>query len=73
MNHLLLTWIIAIVVLCLVWRVLVKGWFYGFLYALGHVIGIAADVSCQIWIDVTGVARRKKKSVKLDEYEKKIS
>jgi len=66
-------WSLAAVVFLLLFRFAVRGrlinW-YGLFLSLP---GIAKDLACQLWIDVSTLFRRRKKEIQLDEYERKLS
>lgn len=42
------------------WVAAIKGRLFGFLYACSMIAGLLADVVCQLWIDLSGLFRRKK-------------
>lgn len=53
------------------WQLFVRGYVYAFFYNAGILLGAVGYLVCQLWIDVAGLFRKKKKVVKLDEYEEK--
>lgn len=69
--HILIYWacFLAGIIAMALWQYFVKGRFVNFFYALCVIADALLDVGCQLWIDISGIFRRRKK-VALDESEK---
>lgn len=77
----LIIWLIAIIIVAVLWRLLIKGriinWYGLFLAILGAI----ADIACQLRIDIAASLKRRKKAkvipmdetVHLDECERSLS
>lgn len=50
------------------WVAIVKGRVMAFVWACWMILGLFGDVGCQLWIDVSGLFRRKKWS---DRFKRK--
>lgn len=57
----------------LLWQAIVKGRAANWFYAVCLVADVAADLACRLWIDISSIWRRKKKKVRLDEFENRLS
>lgn len=67
-----LWWLIAAAILLTLYWFAVRGRYIAWIALFGAVGGAIGDIACQLWIDVTGMFKRRKR-LELDEYERKLS
>lgn len=72
---LFLYWAIALVVVLFFYIFCVRGYVINWVGLAKALPGIVADILCQLWIDISGMFKRKKKAdvIELDEYERRLS